>query len=726
MMTERLELALRSIKECHSKRQWDDFFTKFGDVLTGAPSPRLISDIFRKLEADPQSLNYDPKLWGGLLTGAIACWNIESGVQIAEFSKKLTVPIVSIPAAQVFLEAGKPGLSREFAQRALRLTSISDLERIQLDLIVASSFAEEGKTDHAVRVLGKVTSLVRTANMTLRERADFVMRMGRLQYFMGRYPEAAGAFQEAAPTLLELEDWEGAARALFNAGACIQNSGVEKTEEATALVEQARKLSVEHNLPGPRSHCEAFYGVEAYSKGNFIGAREHFRRAMTVLPPSDKSFRRLHIMSFLSFTYFAMGKFALGIKFGRQTIDLAALDASERFKTRYQALEAEILWEEGRVPESMQVLRAAVHQLVLHGVRNLEELSTLSRYQLQLAILGEGLSERFKIDESLQKDQTQWLEYRYSRAVLPGVFESNDEAVEELQDCLSMAKNLDALNHQACILLSIIRKHLQHRDVARAKSYLSSLEITVSRLGDTPLRVRLQVVYAALAYQTGDFDRAFKLLQAAEKMAGVSWSDRFAVGTCLATIRGESPRLQSEWQENIVASFVSGYFAPTLRFSDRKSIIFSNHYEVSLEKHSAMAELIQYLIDRGPAGASLGEIQTDVWHESIKAQGWQQKIRNTVMRVRDLCPYTIAPILIHSDKLRFFCGAIEVLRDETEALPVDYRVRALLKKEILSSQEVAAKLHVSLATAKRLLKRMSLEKQVTILKEGRNVLYKST
>ena len=161
MTSERVELALKLIKDCHSKRQWDEFLLKNADVLASSATPKLINEVFRKLESDPQSLNYEPKLWGALLTGAMSCWNIEAGVSVAEFSKKLTIPVVSIPASQVLLEAGKPGLSREFAQRALRLASISDLERIQLKLIVASSFAEEGKTEHAVRVLEKVTALVR-------------------------------------------------------------------------------------------------------------------------------------------------------------------------------------------------------------------------------------------------------------------------------------------------------------------------------------------------------------------------------------------------------------------------------------------------------------------------------------------------------------------------------------------------------------------------------------
>jgi hypothetical protein len=170
---------------------------------------------------------------------------------------------------------------------------------------------------------------------------------------------------------------------------------------------------------------------------------------------------------------------------------------------------------------------------------------------------------------------------------------------------------------------------------------------------------------------------------------------------------------------------VSGYFAPTLKFIDGKSLLISDFYEVNLEKHSAMAELIQYLIERRAEGATLAEIQMDVWQESIKAQGWQQKIRNAVMRVRDLCPYTIAPILIHNERLRFFSRAIAVVRDEFDALPVDARVKTALKKESLSSQQLAEKINVSLATAKRLLKKMTTDNQVVVLKEGRNVVYRA-
>lgn len=720
---DRVDQALKAARECHTKAHWDDFIEKFGELLSSSANPKIVNEVFKRLEADPQSLYYNPQIWGALLQGSMACWNTETGALVAEFSKKLTMPTVSIPAAQVLLEAGKPAISREYAQRALRHTGLTDLERIQLELIVASSFAEEGKTEHAVRVLNKVTPLVRTAEMSQRERADFVVRLGRLHYFMGRYPAAAVAFEEASPLLLELQDWEGAARALFNAGACIQNSGVDNNEGAVAMVERCRKLSVEHNLAGPLSHCEAFYGVEAFNTGNFMAAREHFRRAMTVLPASDKTFRRLHIISFLSLTYFALGRYSLGIKFGRQTLELAAEDASERFKTRYQSLEAEILWEEGRIPESMEVLKSAAHQLSLHGVRNLEEISTLTRYQVQSAILGDTTTEKFKIDESLKRNQATWLEYLYSCALLKCSIEHYDASMNLLSDCLERAKACGSQNYHALILLAMIRLNLQKHDLKKVQEILPSLEAAVSRLGDTPIRAKLQFVYAALAYQGGDFDRAIKLLHAVDKMAAVSWPDRYAAQSCLATVRGESPRFQYTWQEQIVARFVRGYFAPTLKIAPNRSFIVSDHYMVSLEKHPAMADLIRYLSERVPHGATLADIQTDVWKESTNAQGWQQKIRNAVMRVRDHFPYTIAPILIHHDNLRFFGEAIRVVREHDDAMPVEDKVRNILREGSLSSQQIADKIEVSLATAKRILKKMSDDQLIVPEKHGRNVLY---
>ena len=735
MLTDALEIAIKSARDCHTKANWEEFYSNFGDILANKANEKLVSTVFRKLESDPLSLYYRPQIWGALLQGAISCWDIETGVAAANFCKKLTSPVVSIPAAQALLDGGKPTASRDFAQRALRSENTSDLERIQLQLIVGSSFAEEGKTEHAVRTLSNASALIKTKEIPLQSRADLSVKIGRIHYFIGRYQDAALAFEEASPFLIELEDWDGAARALFNAGACLQNGGTANSVQATAFVERSRKISVEHNLSGPLSHCEAFYGVEAYNKGSYMSAREHFRRALAELPENDKSYRRLHIVSFLSFTYFAMGKFSLGIKFGRRTLDLAAEDSSGRFISRYQSLEAEILWEEGKIEESLEVSRASVHLLALHGVRNLEELSTVTRYQIHLAIAGETSIEKFKIEPSLQLNLATWIEYLYSCSLLKCSYEYFDESMTDLTHCLRLARDCGSLNYEALILLAIVRLNLQKHDLVTTQEWLPALEVAVSRLGDSPIRAKLQIVYSSMAYQSGDFERAIKYLTVIEKMSAVSWVDRFVTQACLATARGESPRLQYRWQENLVSRFVRGYFAPTIEFDTSKletssggrvtSFIVSSHYIVSLEKHPAMADLLVYLSERMPEGASLADIQTNVWQESLNTQGWQQKIRNAVMRVRDLFPYTMAPIVIHNESLRFFCEAIRILQDDenTNETSTDVRIQKMLSIGPLSSLQVAEKMEVSLATAKRLLKKMTDGNQIQVKKLGRSVVY---
>lgn len=721
---EQIESALKFAKECHTKAAWEEFLASYGELLSTCTQPRLVVEVFRRLEEDPQSLNYNPQLWAALIEGSISSWSIDAGCKIAEFVRKLSVAAVAVPASQVLLDGGHPAASREFAQRALRGAS-SSKQRLQLEMTVASSFAEEGKVEKAVRLLEKVGPSVREADLSLGDRADFLNRLGRLNYFIGRYSDAAKAFEEAAPLFLQLRDWEPAARCLFNVGACCQNSGEGNQSDAFRWVEECRKVAAEHNLPGPLSHCESFYGVESFHAGNFAAARDHFRRALSVLPANDKSFRRLHILSMLSITYIKTGKYTLARKFGEQTLSLAALDESDRFKERYRALEAELLWEEGRIPESMDILQRSLEPMEAVGVHTLEELSLLTRFNIQSAVCGKSIPiDRYKIADSLSRNKNSWVEYQYSKALLKVNGTSASETAEAFQLCLESAKEIGAKQYVALCLIGLIRGCLRRHAAEELKGLVSELEIVTSRLGDSPIKASLQIIYAAMAYQEGDFERCVKILTAVEKMSTVSFPDMFAVQCCLATINGHSPRLTHDWQVDLVARFVKNYFAPTLSIPEPKVFVVSNHYTVNLEKHPALAELLSYLIDRPTKGASPANVQVDVWKQSVNAQGWQQKIRNAIMRVRDLFPYTMAPVLLHDDSgIRFFANAITLRQESTDQYTDDVIAKRILAESPMSSQQLGDRMGVSLATAKRILRKLSDEHEVTAEKHGRNVVY---
>ncbi|MCX6116919.1 MAG: hypothetical protein NT027_05215 [Proteobacteria bacterium] len=726
-MVEKIEQALKQIKDCHTKVAWEDFLLKFGETLATSTHGRLVTEVFKQLSEDPQSLNYGPELWGKLLQGSLACWNLDVGCKIAEFSKKILDSQVVVPGAQILLEGGHPAASRDYAQRALRSVGLKAKERLQLEMIVASSFAEEGKVERAVKALEKLGPSLREAELSVADRANLVNRLGRLHYFTGRYQEASTAFAECAPLFVECKDWESAARSYFNVGACFQNGGLENNSEAFKMVEECRRIAIEHDLKGPLSHCESFYGFESFHTGNFAAARDHFKRALVALPPNDKSFRRLHVMSLLCLTYFATGKYVLAKKFAKQTLDLASLDESDRFKIRYVALEAELNWEDGLIPESMEILQRAAKTLEENGIHTLEKLAALSRLVFQSAVCGVSLSlDRFKIDEQLKHNKFTWLDFQYSCALFKSHKATYEESLMLFDQCLATARDLRSLQFEALSLHGLICCHLRHHNVGAAKELVALLEIAVSRLGDTPIKAKLQCVYAAISYQEGDFPKVVKILQSVEKLAAVSFVDRFAIECCLATISGHSPKLIYDWQIELVARFVKNYFSPSLEVPEPRVFVVSKKYTVNLEKHPALAELLTYLISRPTLGAIPSEIQTDVWKQSTEAQGWHQKIRNAIMRLRDLFPYTMAPIVLHKDHgVRFFANAIGIDAEIFDEMPLESKTRRMLVEGPLSSQQIADRMNISLATAKRTIKRLTDGRFVVPEKQGRNIVYRA-
>jgi tetratricopeptide (TPR) repeat protein len=551
-----------------------------------------------------------------------------------------------------------------------------------------------------------------------------LINVGRMQFLLGRYLHAAELFYEASKLFRELQDWEAAAKAIFNTAACHLNGGTRRTDEAFVMIEECRRLAEAENLPGPLSHCEAAYGMDAYQHGDFVGAREHLRRALEYLPITDKSYRRLHILSMLAFTYLAMGRYHLARKFGNQTLELKALDESERYKTRCENLQAELMWEDGLVVESQALMRSSVTPLETHGVHTLEELATLSRYDLQSAWLdARQLPPKINIDESLKKNLHSWLDYIYSIGELRLNQDDFAGAEQHFDECLAKARQSGDRFHEAAGLLGLVESGLRQRRLTDLDGLIRDFEIVVARLGETPLRARVAFIHAARAYQLGDFSGCERILRQAAKNPRQSFADKFVIACWVATIEGRSSRLIADWQSQLVARFTRTYFAPTLEAVDDRHFRVTGHYLVSLERHPSLAELLHYLLLKSNFSATTAEVQTHVWKQSLHTQGWQQKIRNTIMRLRDFFPHTIAPIIVHADSISLFKEAIDIRPTRREGLKAEDEILRLLSDSPMSSVQLAQRLAISAATTKRILKRLADEREIHAIKQGRNVFY---
>lgn len=717
------DAIVRMAKECHTKAAWEQLFATHGDSIATTSNSRPLQEIYRLLKSDPQCLQYDPVVWEKLIQGCHSSWNLELGREIAEFSKKVASPGVAIQAAKLYLESF-PSQAREIAGRALRLANIKPKEKLQLEMLTASSYAEEGKRQKTIRQLALIRNSIKQPELTESERADFLTSMGRMQFLLGRYQQAGELFYETADQYKKLQDWENAVKSIFNAAACYLNSGMKRKDEAFAMIEECRRLAEQANLPGPLSHCEAAYGMDAYQRGDYAAAREHLRRALEYLPINDKSYRRLHILSMLSFTYLAMGRYHLAKKFGRQTLDLAAIDESERFKTRYINLRAELTWEDGLIEESQAILAPTIAVLEQKGVHTLEELAFITRYNIQSSLLNsKSLHTRYEIDESLKRNQYAWLDYLYSCGQLSLNKEEYSVAEKLFNECLQKGRQSGDRYHEAVGLLGLIQSCLRQRRPELCVDYFRDFEVTVARIGETPLKTTAHFIQAAIAYQNGDFENSVRILRQAGKNSRISFADKFVVQGWLATLDGKSSRLTADWQSDLMARYTKTYFAPSLEAVDDRHFKVSGHYLVSLERHPSLAELLQYLMLKSSYSASAAEIQTQVWQQSLHTQGWQQKIRNTIMRLRDFFPYTIAPLIMHADNISLFKDAIHIQPARKEGLETDEEIVRLLKDTPMSSADLAKRLNISSATTKRILKKMSEENVVTANKQGRNIYY---
>lgn len=721
------DAVTKHARECHTKQAWEALFEAHGEALSGTGNSKPIQELFKLLRADPQCLQYEPRIWGRLIQGCLASWNLELGREIAEFAKKVPAASVSIPSAQLYLESGMPTTTREVATRALRLTGLEPTEKLQLEMLIAGSYAEEGKREKTIRLLTQIRSSVQSPELGARERADFLTSMGRMQFLLGRYLPAAELFYDSSKIYRELKDWEAATKAIFNTAVCHLNGGTKRSDEAFAMIEECRRLAVASNLTGPLSQCEAAYGMDAYHHGDFAGAREHFRRALECLPISDKGYRRQHILSMLALTYLAMGRYHLARKFGLHTLDLAALDESPRFKSRHVMLHAALQWEDGLIDESQATLAAASSSFESHGVHTLEELANLARHYLQSSLLNSKLTPtRLQIDESLRKNSYNWLDLVQAQGHL--LLNQNDYAGAEksFHESLTRGRQLGDRFHEAVGLLGLIQSALRQRRSTELSGMVREFEIVVARLGETPLKTQVLFVHAGCAYQAGEFAECERLLRLAQKVPRLSFADKFVLGGWLATIEGRSSRLTADWQTHMVARATRTYFAPTIEAIDERHFKVSDHYVVSLERHPSLADLLHYLLLKSNFSASTAEIQTHVWKQSLQSQGWQQKIRNTIMRLRDFFPYTIAPIIVHAEQIQLFQEAIVIRPPRSEGLDTEQEILRLLHDAPMSSIQLSQRLKISTATTKRILKRLAGDREIASVKDGRNVFYKAS
>ena len=722
------DAIIKQARECHTKISWQALVDAHGDAIASLSAPKPLCELYKHLRNDPNSRQYDPRIWAALLNGCLRSSSLELVREIAAFTKKISTPLVATATARAYLAIGKPWEAREVANRTLRLTSVLPSEKLQLEMVLAQSYIIEGKRKKSARLLTHLRSSASEASLSPTEQAGFLRDMGELQCRLGRYSLAGDLFYNSFNLFHKVGEWELAAMSLYQAAICYRQCGIHERDETRRLLEKICKIAETHSLPVALSHCEAAYGRDAFQHGNFSSAVRHFRKAITHNTRPSKSDHARYLLAMLARSYVALGNFSLAKKFWQKSLNLKGSDKADPHLAQYRTLEAELLWEEGAIIESQRLLQTTCKSLNPHGSRSEEDHDAVHRLALQSAHLGQtqlGPVQTSPSSKFAGQGPHAFLPLQdlFTAGQMALNRNAHSEAVKLFERCINQAQEAAAPHYTALATLGLVQTNLKQGKGKEVTPLLKELERHVSQLGETPLRMSLFFAKAGQAYQQGAFHDCERILRQAAKISRVSFPDKFALNGWLATIEGRSFRLTNGWQTQVMARYTKIYFSPTLEAMDRNSYCVSGQYMVSLARYPALSTLLHHLLCKATFSAEAGEIQTQVWKQGIHLQGWQQKIRNTIMRLRDFFPQTMAPLIVHGDSIALFKEAIALSRPRQAGLNMADEINQLLRQQPMSSQQLSKYLKISPATAKRALRKLTEDQTICSQKQGRNVYY---
>lgn len=712
-------------RQFKSKTDWLLAFEQYSQLIENASCAKFLGELFQLLQRDVHSKFFGTNLWMSMLKGCFSAWDLELAKRIFFYCKNISDSEFIEKGVQILLELGLPAEAREQAQRLLRQSNLDSDQLLRAELLLCNCFAEEGKHNKASKFLKELELRIIESSIVGEAKAILLMQVARLHYFLGQYDKAAAIFDYAGNEYSALSDWEAAAKSFYNAAACYDNAGENYKQFSAIAIKRTRQLAQQQNLVATLAYCDTYDALLLFHEGKFERAIDLFKRALELLPESEQSYRRIHILSMLAFSYLNTGQLHFAQRFAEQTFQLAESYQSSRFKKRFEDLRAELLWELGEVVESQRILYGTVVHLAQTGVNTIEEFLAYNRYSLQAALIGEApLKSKINIESSLTKNPHSYLSWLYPQALLKMNLGFYDESRRLLLEIVRKARQYNDSYHEAWGIHGLLLIFLSRRNFsAQYQQTKNEFFDLVQKIGKGPLISKINLIMAVEAYNKGDITNTSYQLQLAQKNPRASFADSFVTSAWLATLNGKSPKLSEEWQLGLVKRFTRCYFAPTAKLLiEEKLLTISDVYTVDFKKQDLLFDVLVYLYRRGNSAASMSELQVDVWKESINAHGWQQKIRNAIQRIRGMVPYTVAPMVLNDFEVRLFNDAIDIGRDENQTID-DRFILQLLTNNPMSALQLSEKLSISLAATKRQIQKLKNENQLLVAKSGRQIFY---
>lgn len=715
--------ALASLKKCHTKTQWLLFFKNFHNEILFDKNGRLIKSISLRLRAEKNSYYFGSQIFETLLEACDQNGHIKLGLEIWEAYPKLSNAKFNLLAINIYIKACEPNHARLLALKTLRLRNLTFEQKSELEVAICQSYAEQGRANHAIKRLSHILSSDYMPKLTMEYRARVMARLAATFFYVGECQTAATLYEQSAKFFLESKQYFEATRANFNCASALYN--IEATQ-SLAFIEKAQSLATRNDYSEILGHIDAFYALAYFQKGDFDKAIRTAKNGLENQQKTQINYLSVHLMSTLALVLVAKGMTGEAKQKIQKVLSLSKADHSYRWTARYSQLKAQLDWIEGKLPESLSVLKASCQNFQSNASLGLEERTVYNQYLQANAILGNSTM-LAQPDWSKLVKLNSYAEMDYKLAQMEILLSKRDFQTmdEKLQEALSKIDRA-TMKYQFAKLL-IIQAQLAlntYESIDRLKNQIEIARSGVRALGTSNLEAKVRLLKAAYYYRKGKVKATRHFLVSCSHLSNVDAADKLFISAALNIINGKSPKLTQPWKQQHFARQLRIFFGPTVEFFPT-SILFSDHYAVNMAKSPTLLKLIHFLLQQPQLKASIKSIQEQVWSQSHLSIGWEQKVRNSIGRLRKLTRFSMAPLIGQN------AGYIQINKEYFSAFTVsafnttelDEKILTLIDNKHIKSEAIAKQAQISKPTAIRTLKRMRKEEKVKMIKKGREVFY---
>jgi DNA-binding CsgD family transcriptional regulator len=250
------------------------------------------------------------------------------------------------------------------------------------------------------------------------------------------------------------------------------------------------------------------------------------------------------------------------------------------------------------------------------------------------------------------------------------------------------------------------------------------LQLRVLGLDAAYWRTTLALMEAADYYRSGCFASCIQQLIEARRRANCP-ELKTIIDLWLATAEGRVSHMLEPHAWARSQGLARLLFAPQLINLGEGRYRVSGHYEVDLRSHPVLNRLLKALLHEHEGGLPTAELQRQVWRQSTSLEGWNQKIRNTLGRLRLSFRFTLVPIVLLDGGLIQLNH--EVLAIATPPLPRknerEKELLRLMERGPISSRLIASRTKIPLSTVKRLLSDLLKAGKICATRQHQTFLY---